>query len=143
MTSQELIDAPPDVKDRRIIVFKNERQEQVVRNYPSDGSHPSLRAFRTLCQFRRLNGFDQNECPVCSKKHVVLRMDDKYCSNACRQKAYRQRVKEQNRIASLSGEELRAHKKQERAKQQKLEALRNEIALHISGAHAKCNGAAE
>ena len=140
MTTQDLIDNS-SAEDRRIIVFKNKRQEQIIRNWPRDGSLPSLRAVQVLSSWERLNGFNQNECPVCSKKHVVLRSDDTYCSNACRQKAYRRRVKETKRIASLTGKALRAHQKQQREKQQKLDALRAEIAsaLHIDSTRAKRN----
>ena len=56
----------------------------------------------------------KNRCHVCHKEFVANRVDAKYCSNACRQKAYRDRQPKKDRrevaAAQLAGRRATTHK---------------------------------
>ena len=42
--------------------------------------------------------YSEHICPVCSASFISKRKDAGYCSNACRQKAYRVKMKKEDRM---------------------------------------------
>lgn len=65
--------------------------EKTVRTFCSDGCKRAF--YRVQAKGKRLasRGDVSNRCQACNRSFTPNRPDARYCSNACRQKAYRQR----------------------------------------------------